>query len=219
MTEFERAIIIANSNQSVRTDLTSMISSKDLLIAADGGGKHCLDAGCTPQIIIGDLDSISKPELNELIALGTQVLTYPVRKNETDLELAITLAIKKGVEEMIVLSALGGRWDHTLGNIMLLAHNRFESARIRIVDNNQEISLIRAGHTYSINGTPGDTISFIPLSNTVVGATASGLEYKLDDKTLTFGATFSLSNKLVKRQATIKIKKGLLICTVIGSNK
>ena len=204
MTEFERAIIIANSNQSVRTDLTSMISSKDLLIAADGGGKHCLDAGCTPQIIIGDLDSISKPELNELIALGTQVLTYPVRKNETDLELAITLAIRKGVKEMIVLSALGGRWDHTLGNIMLLAHNR---------------SLIRAGHTYSINGTPGDTISFIPLSNTVVGATASGLEYKLDDKTLTFGSTFSLSNKLVKRQATIKIKKGLLICTVIGSNK
>ena len=56
MTEFERAIIIANSNQSVRTDLTSMISSKDLLIAADGGGKHCLDAGCTPLIIIGDLD-------------------------------------------------------------------------------------------------------------------------------------------------------------------
>ena len=56
MTEFERAIIIANSNQSVRSDLTSIISSKDLLIAADGGGKHCLDAGCTPQIIIGDLD-------------------------------------------------------------------------------------------------------------------------------------------------------------------
>ena len=79
MTEFERAIIIANSNQSVRTDLTSMISSKDLLIAADGGGKHCLDAGCTPQIIIGDLDSISKPELNELIALGTQVLVIVCR--------------------------------------------------------------------------------------------------------------------------------------------
>ena len=219
MTEFERAIIIANSNQSVRSDLTSIISLKDLLIAADGGGKHCLDAGCTPQVIIGDLDSISQSVLNELIALGTEVLTYPVRKNETDLELAITLAIKKGVKEVIVLSALGGRWDHTLGNIMLLAHNRFESARIRIIDSNQEISLVRAGGTYLINGTPGDTVSFIPVSDTVVGVNASGLEYKLDDHTLIFGATLSLSNKLVSRQAKIQIEKGLLICTVIRSNK
>ncbi|MDP6073347.1 MAG: hypothetical protein QGG34_17665, partial [SAR202 cluster bacterium] len=70
MTEFERAIIIANSNQSVRSDLTSIISSEDLLIAADGGGKHCLDAGWTPQVIIGDLDSISQSALNELITLG-----------------------------------------------------------------------------------------------------------------------------------------------------
>ncbi|MBS60951.1 MAG: thiamine diphosphokinase [Anaerolineaceae bacterium] len=219
MTEFERAIIIANSNQSVRNDLTSIISSKDLLIAADGGGKHCLDAGWTPQIIIGDLDSISKTELNKLIDLGTEVLTYPVRKNETDLELAMTLAIKKGVKEVIVLSALGGRWDHTLGNIMLLAHNKFESTRIRIIENNQEINLIRAEHTYSINGTPGDTISLIPISNTAVGVTASGLEYQLDNSTLAFGATLSLSNKLIARQATIKMKKGLLICIVIRSTK
>ena len=151
-----------------------------------------------------------------MIDLGTEVLTYPVRKNETDLELAMTLAIKKGVKEVIVLSALGGRWDHTLGNIMLLAHNKFESTRIRIIENNH---LIRAEHTYSINGTPGDTISLIPISNTAVGVTASGLEYQLDNSTLAFGATLSLSNKLIARQATIKMKKGLLICIVIRSTK
>ena len=215
----ERAIIVANSNKPIQSDLNSIICSDDLLVAADGGGRHCLDAGYAPQVIIGDLDSISQSELQELVSLGTEVLTHPVRKNETDLELAIGFAIKKGVKEIIVLSALGGRWDHTLGNIMLLASTRFASARIRIIDCNQEIDLIRTGDTHVINGTPGDTVSLIPVRNTVVGVTTSGLEYKLDDNELVFGATLSLSNTLNSKQATIAIEEGLLICVVIRSNK
>ena len=215
----QRAIIVANSNKSILNDLNSILCSDDLLIAADGGGRHCLEAGCAPQVIIGDLDSIAQFELQELVSLGTEVLTHPVRKNETDLELAIGYAIKKGVKEVIILSALGGRWDHTLGNIMLLASTRFESARIRIIDCNQEIDLIRAGDIHVIAGNPGDIVSLIPVHNTVVGVTTSGLEYKLNSNALVFGATLSLSNTLNSKQATIAIEEGLLICVVIRSNK
>jgi thiamine pyrophosphokinase len=215
----QRAIIVANSNKSILNDLNSILCSDDLLIAADGGGRHCLEAGCAPQVIIGDLDSIAQSELQELVSLGTEVLTHPVRKNETDLELAIGYAMKKGVKEIIILSALGGRWDHTLGNIMLLASTRFEPARIRIIDHNQEIDLIRAGDIHVITGNPGDIVSLIPVHNTVVGVTTSGLEYKLNGNALVFGATLSLSNTLNSKQATVAIEEGLLICIVIRSNE
>ena len=215
----QRAIIGANSNKSILNDLNSILCSDDLLIAADGGGRHCLEAGCAPQVIIGDLDSIAQSELQELVSLGTEVLTHPVRKNETDLELAIGYAMKKGVKEIIILSALGGRWDHTLGNIMLLASTRFEPARIRIIDHNQEIDLIRAGDIHVITGNPGDIVSLIPVHNTVVGVTTSGLEYKLNGNALVFGATLSLSNTLNSKQATVAIEEGLLICIVIRSNE
>ena len=215
----QRAIIVANSNKSILNDLNSILCSDDLLIAADGGGRHCLEAGCAPQVIIGDLDSIAQSELQELVSLGTEVLTHPVRKNETDLELAIGYAMKKGVKEIIILSALGGRWDHTLGNIMLLASTRFEPARIRIIDHNQEIDLVRAGDIHVITGNPGDIVSLIPVHNTVVGVTTSGLEYKLNGNALVFGATLSLSNTLNSKQATVAIEEGLLICIVIRSNE
>jgi len=215
----QRAIIVANSNKSILNDLNSILCSDDLLIAADGGGRHCLEAGCAPQVIIGDLDSIAQSELQELVSLGTEVLTHPVRKNETDLELAIGYAMKKGVKEIIILSALGGRWDHTLGNIMLLASTRFEPTRIRIIDHNQEIDLIRAGDIHVITGNPGDIVSLIPVHNTVVGVTTSGLEYKLNGNALVFGATLSLSNTLNSKQATVAIEEGLLICIVIRSNE
>jgi len=215
----QRAIIVANSNKSILNDLNSILCSDDLLIAADGGGRHCLEAGCAPQVIIGDLDSIAQSELQELVSLGTEVLTHPVRKNETELELAIGYAMKKGVKEIIILSALGGRWDHTLGNIMLLASTRFEPTRIRIIDHNQEIDLIRAGDIHVITGNPGDIVSLIPVHNTVVGVTTSGLEYKLNGNALVFGATLSLSNTLNSKQATVAIEEGLLICIVIRSNE
>jgi thiamine pyrophosphokinase len=215
----QRAIIVANSNKSIQSDVNTLLGPDDLLIAADGGGRHCLDAGCVPKMLIGDLDSISLSELNELISLGTKVLKHPVKKNETDLELAIAFAINNGVEEVIILSALGGRWDHTLGNITLLASNRFRTARIRIIDHNQEIDLIRAGDTHIIHGKPEDTVSLIPICDTVVGVTTSGLEYILDGNTLVFGTTLSLSNALTSKQATITIKEGLLICIVIRSNE
>jgi thiamine pyrophosphokinase len=102
---------------------------------------------------------------------------------------------------------------------MLLASTRFEPTRIRIIDHNQEIDLIRAGDIHVITGNPGDIVSLIPVHNTVVGVTTSGLEYKLNGNALVFGATLSLSNTLNSKQATVAIEEGLLICIVIRSNE
>ena len=85
-----RAIIFANGQY----EFPYCPEPHDLVIAADGGARHCLAHGIQPTVVIGDLDSLRPDELATLETGGAQILTYPARKDHTDLELAIELALQ-----------------------------------------------------------------------------------------------------------------------------
>lgn len=210
-----RAIIVANGVMASNTDLISLLRADDLVIAADGGGRYCLQIGCIPNILIGDFDSLSALEVDEIEETGTEVHRHPICKAETDLELAIEMAIQKEVREIVILGALGGRWDQTLANLMLLGHQRFSETRIRILDGNHEITLLLPHAAHIICGSPGDTVSLIPVSGNAHGVTTSGLEYPMQTGELPFGATLGISNTLTATEATVSFQSGLLICIVI----
>jgi thiamine pyrophosphokinase len=210
-----RAVIVANGMMSANTDLESLLRAGDLLIAADGGGRYCLQAGCMPHILIGDFDSLSVANVDQLEASSTEVFRHPTHKDETDLELALDLAINRNIHEILILAALGGRWDHTMANLLLLGLPRFSTARIHLLDGNQEITMLRPRAVHVILGRPGDTVSLIPVSGDAHGVTTSGLEYSLQKSVLPFGATLGVSNTLTAAEATISLQSGLLICIVI----
>ncbi|WP_345344013.1 thiamine diphosphokinase [Candidatus Villigracilis affinis] len=88
-------------------------------MAADGGTRHVLELGKIPDVIVGDLDSL--PANFEVSKFENEVILYPKNKNETDLELAIQHALTLNPQEIIILAALGGRLDQTLGNIALIS--------------------------------------------------------------------------------------------------
>ncbi len=213
-----RAIIVANGVMSAHTDLESLLRAGDLLIAADGGARYCLQSGCMPQVVIGDFDSLSETEVDELAAGGTEVLRHPARKDETDLDLAVDLAIQKEIREILILAALGGRWDQTLANLLLLGLPHFAKARICLLDGDQEITLLRPRAMHIIRGSPGDTVSLIALSGDAHGVTTSGLEYPLQTDRLPFGATRGVSNILTAPKATVSLQSGLLICIVVRNS-
>ncbi len=217
-TSNRRAVIVANGVMSANTDLESLLCAGDLLIAADGGARYCLQSGCMPQVVIGDFDSLSETEVDELAAGGTEVLRHPARKDETDLDLAVDLAIQKEIREILVLAALGGRWDQTLANLLLLGLPRFAKARICLLDGDQEITLLRPRAMHIIRGSPGDTVSLIALSGDAHGVTTSGLEYPLQTDRLPFGATRGVSNILTAPKATVSLQSGLLICIVVRNS-
>ena len=214
-----RAVIVANGEMSADTDLKSLLREDDLLVAADGGGRYCLQAGCTPRFVIGDFDSLSAAELDELAAHGAEVLHHPVHKDKTDLELAVDLAIRKEIREILVLAALGRRWDHTLANLLLLGLPRFATAHILLLDGNQEITLLRPGTENLIRGHRGDTVSLMAVNGDARGVTTAGLEYQLQAERLPFGATLGVSNKLTAAEATVSLESGWLICIVIHNPK
>lgn len=210
-----RAILFANGELPYPEQALAAIRPDDLIIAADGGAKHCLRLNLTPHLVVGDLDSLELHDLQVFEAAGVEIIRYPARKDFTDLELALQIALQRGRNDLLIFGALGARWDQTLANLLLPAANFLKGARVRLVEGRQEIELLRAGQTIQLSGRPGDTVSLVPLGGDATGITTHGLEYPLAGGTLVFGSTRGVSNVLLKETAEVMLAAGILLCVVI----
>ncbi|MDO8741575.1 MAG: thiamine diphosphokinase [Candidatus Roizmanbacteria bacterium] len=211
----KRAIIFVNGNLSDLSWAKKIITNEDFLIAADGGVKHILKLGLIPDVVIGDFDSTSSSLQKRLIkickeqkSLFPTIIKYPVKKDKTDFELAIDLVLERKYQEIIIFGILGNRIDHFLANIFLLTKIQTEnkSIKIRIIEGNKEMYILNK--EVVINGQIGDEISIIPINNKLEGITTDGLEYQLNNETLSFGSTKGISNNLNKTLVKITAAKG-----------
>ncbi|MEW5869632.1 MAG: thiamine diphosphokinase [Chloroflexota bacterium] len=189
----------------------------DVLIAADGGARHCLALGLYPSYVIGDLDSLEESHLAQLRDHGAQIVQYPRRKDHTDLELALEFTHQLGASKINILAALGARWDQTLANLLLPV--RLPGVSIHLLEGPQEITYLRGGERIELTGLPGDTVSLIPLGGDASGITTHNLEYPLDHETLFFGTTRGISNLLLASPAYVSLDQGLLLCTLIHARQ
>ena len=206
------AVIIAHGELIVTPEVEELVRRADLIIAADGGAGAALAHGWQPHILVGDLDSAPADVRARAEAGGAEVLQYPVRKDETDTELALHTALARGAEEVYLLGAVGGRLDHTLANLLLLALPELEGARLTILAGRQRIFAIR-DHA-EIPGRPGDLVSLLPLGGDAEGIWTSGLDYPLQGGTLRFGAPRGISNVITRPPAEVRLEKGLLLAIV-----
>ncbi len=204
-----RAVIFANGWFKQLPEL----HPEDLLIAANGGARHCMSLGIRPAVVIGDFDSLDESELAVLKANGSEILQYPTRKDYTDLELAVRHAERLGADEILVVAALGARWDQTMANLLLPA--AFDSVPITLVDEKQEIHLARSGENLVVRGQPGDTVSLIPLAGDALGISTQNLEYPLKKENLLFGSTRGVSNVMLVESASVSLEHGILSVVVI----
>lgn len=186
------------------------------VIAADGGTASALVCGAKPDLIIGDMDSVDPDLLENLQSQDTEIRRYPVEKDLTDLELALLAAAERDAKIIRVLGALGGRLDHTLSNIYLLALPELEGRDVRLVAGNQEAWLMHPGET-TISGKTGDTLSLIPLNGAVEGVETENLYYPLREETLKFGPARGVSNVMTADRAIVRSRRGeLLIIHTVG---
>ena len=204
-----RIVIFANG----RMDWPFEIQNDDFIIAADGGARHCLDRQIRPDIVIGDMDSLSATDIARLETDGAKIITYPARKDFTDLELALRKARELAADEVLLLGALGARWDQTIANLLL--PSAYADMSIRMLDGPQEISFLRGGGELEIAGQRGDTVSLIPLAGDAIGVNTQNLEYPLNGDSLVFGSSRGVSNVLTAESARIFLQEGLLLCVVI----
>jgi thiamine pyrophosphokinase len=205
-------LLFANGSANHGTMIQRVLdeSHSPAILCADGGALNAVKFGFTPQLIIGDLDSLTDPQISEFTSKGSTFLRHPPEKDETDLELALYWCAEHDAKTIHIIGGLGGRFDQTLANIYLLSLPRLDDIHVEIIEAEQSIRLLKSGK-HQIHGHAGDTISLLPIGDTVQGITTTALKYPLNNESLTLGPARGVSNVMDSDTATISIRKGLLI--------
>lgn len=203
------ALIVTNGTLEDLNYLTIQASLNDFVICADGAVQYMKKINRIPEIVAGDLDSISEENLEWLKKNQVTVHQYEPRKNYTDTELAVNLAIERGAIFITLTGATGGRTDHMLANIFLLKLLYNKGVNGMIDDHREEIRLLQEGVVLSWN--PGDTVSLIPLSEVVHQVSLEGFEYPLKNESLLLGSSRCISNIVTHSPVRIEMGKGLIL--------
>lgn len=207
-----KAIIFTNGEYKNMEFYQNLLekANEPYIICADGGANYARKLGITPNVILGDMDSISK----ETAAFYKEITSihYPAKKDETDTELAIDHAIQKGATEVTVFGALGSRLDHSLGNIYLLT--RFLDAGVegKIVNENNSIYLINKNKRFEFP--VGIIISLLPIDGDVEGINITGFEYPIVNGRMTMKNPYGISNVTSLEKQSIVLEKGMLLVIV-----
>lgn len=204
-------LIFANGDLDELDWIRPFLDDAEAIIAADGGCHHLFALERPPDLMIGDLDSVTPQLLDWLAAAGSQVVRYPTAKDETDLELAMLYAISHYPEaKILIFGALGGRLDQTLANILLLAHPAVTGRHVALIQQHQRAWLIDGNGT--IHGRPGDLISLVPLGGPAQIQLTEGLQWALINETLEFGPARGISNVMTASEASVMVGDGQLLC-------
>lgn len=206
----DRVILFANGRVPDYSKAFRLLQSGDYFIAANGGSRHALAMQVRPHVVVGDFDSIAESDIHHLTMQGTIFWRFPSEKDETDLELAIRYALQTGCRRMVVVGALGGRMDQTLGNLSLLTSERLLGVDIRCDDGIEEVFFVRS--RASIRGAAGDVLSLIPWGGPATGIVTTGLKYTLESETLYPDQTRGISNVMLSDSAEVTLGAGLLLC-------
>ncbi len=189
-----------------------MISRADRVVCADGGAGHLAGMGLRPHVVMGDLDSITPSLQSDLEAAGVAFIRHPVDKDYTDTELAARWAVDNGATEITFLGTTGTRMDHTLANIFLMEKISAMGVACCMVDDHNEMYLIRDEITFE--RAPDTYVSILPISRKVTGITLTGLAFPLLNATLFRGDSTGISNRFAASTATISLTSGILLVTL-----
>ncbi len=198
------------------------LPAPDFVVCADGGLNHAARLGLDPLVIVGDFDSADPAPL---VAARAAPDRYTIEqyqhetKRETDTELAVLAALDRGATRLVITGALGGRWDHSLANVFLLAHPRLIGQDVRIITADTELRLLRGPASHALDGHPGDTVSLLALSPAATGITTSGLHYPLQGEPLHLGLGRGISNVLAARLAAVTFTAGDLLVVVTHADE
>jgi len=205
----QRILIFANGDLPDPDKARLLLRTDDYVICADGGTRHALALGIQPDLIVGDMDSADKEQLQRLQKAEVSIELFPHDKNETDLELAIHRAVALKPKQIIILAALGGRLDQTLGNISLLTNLRLSTFDVRLDDGVEEIFVCR--DQAQVRGRSGDLVSLIPWQDVVPEVQTKDLKWPLRRETLYPDKTRGISNEMLGETASVSIGSGLLL--------
>lgn len=199
-------------------NLTLLLKKKseyNFFIAADAGYEKAISAYITPDIVVGDFDSLSQPLLVHTLESkkrgAQQFIRFPVEKDYSDTHLAIEEGIKQGYTHFDVYGALGGdRFSHSIANLQTLCTMKSNGISVTLLGIKEEVFLLQ-NETLSLTPPIGSTFSVFSLSDRTKNVTIKGAKYPLENAMLTNAFPLGVSNQSTDDTIHISVGNGFLL--------
>ena len=184
-------------------ELAQEITKEDYILAADGGLRHLEALSLKPHAILGDFDSLG------YVPTGAEV--FPVEKDDTDAMLAVRHGLQRGFREFLIYGGLDGqRLDHTVANYQTLQFLADNGAAGYLIGKDYIVTVIKK-ETIRFLKTAEGILSVFCLGGDARGVSLRGLQYPLQDGTLSSGFPLGVSNHFVGEAAEIRVEDGSLL--------
>lgn len=222
-------VLAAGDPMPLDTDdvVAAALDGAALTVAADGGILHAHRLDRDVDVLVGDLDSVPDAALARARASGTRVITHPVDKDATDLELALALITDTAgttvdgttidgdagphvpeAPNVWVVGGHGGRADHLVGHLLLLAAPQFAGLHLHARWGAATVDVVRDRTT--VHGRAGDLVSLLAVHGPADGVTTEGLRFPLERARLAAGTSLGLSNRMLTDAATVHVTDGVV---------
>ena len=184
--------------------ITERPGEGDLILAADAGYRNALALGVTPNILLGDMDSLGLSDLPN----GLTVLRVPAEKDFTDTQMGVEEALKRGANELIIIGGLGGRVDHELSNLAILEQLTVSKIPAVLTNGKSRARFLRDGSTLLPRAPHFLYLSLIAADKKVCGVTVKGCKYPLKNAKLSRLNQYAVSNEITENCALVSVKRG-----------
>ena len=186
--------------------VTEKPEAGDLIIAADAGYLTAQKMGITPDVLLGDFDTLGVENIPD----GIECLRVPAEKNDTDTQLAVQVAIERGAKEITVIGGVSGRLDHTLSTLAIL-EDLWERKNDRIyatlTDGKNRVRFLRNSGTI-LPRSQYRYFSLIAADELVKGVTLEGCKYPLKNGRISRRHQWAVSNEITGNCTLIEIRRG-----------
>ena len=201
--ENRRAVVIAGGEIISYERVRSFLKPEDYYIFCDSGLFHKEGLNVEPDLIIGDFDS------HEKVDTGSEIITLPEMKDDTDSLSGVKLALKRGFKDFLLLGMTGRRTDHTLCNLYLLSCIKSHHGRALIVDDWSEMEVVEKEEVFISDSYA--YFSLIAWKGKCEGVNIENALYPLSSAVIEPEYQYGISNEPLKGGSRVWVEKGSLL--------
>lgn len=199
-----RCVIIGGADIGRYDRVRAHLREDDFNICCDSGLRHRAGLGVVPDLIVGDFDSCEDPHA------GVETITLPCEKDDTDTVFAVKEALARGFQEFLLVGVIGGRLDHTLGNVSVLLMLDGLGKTAMALDDFSELQIV-SGKPARIEDRYA-YFSLLNISGTAQGVTIRNAKYPLTGAEITCEYQYGISNEVLPgTTAVVTVERGRLL--------
>lgn len=199
---------IFGGEPKLRVEKVYKKDEEEYIIGVDKGSYNAISYGLTPNLSIGDFDSVTQDQFAKIKEHSQQLMTFESEKDLVDTELAIIEALKLKPQRIELYGMTGSRLDHFYVNMNLLQSVALEGVDVHLIDEHNDIYVLDEG-MHKIYKNAYTYLSIFAIEKSDI--TVSGTKYILEDYTLLPNDNMCISNEIIEEYALIETSDPILI--------